>query len=158
EAIADNCELVIVGPKGHVDPRLLRHPTIRWQGAVPHARLPQIACQTDVLVMPYRIMPATMAMQPLKMKEYLATGLPVIATPLPAASAWSDAMDIVADPTDFAARVIERARAPLPMSQIAARERLNNESWHAKSKFLETIFLKTLAKNAVNTRKLAEVA
>lgn len=142
EAIAEKCELVMVGPRARVASSLLRHPSVHWRGSVPHTQLPLVASETDVLVMPYAPMAATHAMQPLKMKEYLATGLPVVATPLPATKAWADAMDLVADPSEFAARVVERARTPLPSAQVLARQRLKDEAWEAKSTALEQFFLK----------------
>ena len=145
EAIAAECELVIVGPRGRVSPRLLHNPSVHWRGAVPYSQLPLIACQTDVLVMPYASTPATLAMQPLKMKEYLATGLPVVATPLPATQPWANAMDIIADPVEFAACVVRRARAPLPASQKLAREQLRDEGWEAKSQQLERILVGSAA-------------
>lgn len=114
----------MAGPRAGVASRLLNHRNIHWRGPVDYSQLPRIAPETDVLVMPYAITPATMAMQPLKLKEYLATGLPVIATPLPATEPWADAMDVVGDPETFASRVVERARMPLPESQAIARRRL----------------------------------
>ena len=47
-------------------------------------------------------------MQPLKMKEYLATGKPVVVSDLPACSDWSDCLDVVHTAGEFSAMV----RAP----------------------------------------------
>ncbi len=44
--------------------------------------LPALAQQASVLIMPYADLPVTRVMQPLKLKEYLATGRPVVAAPL----------------------------------------------------------------------------
>jgi glycosyltransferase involved in cell wall biosynthesis len=133
-ALAEASNLVFVGPQAaDLDPALLSHKNIVWRGPLPFAQLPREAEAADVLVMPYADLPVTRAMQPLKLKEYLATGLPVVATPLPATREWQDAFDSVGDPAAFVARVIERAQAPLPESQRIARERLSHESWGAKA-------------------------
>ena len=75
--------LVLVGPWNDPDPLLRRLPRVELVGEVPYDDLPSLAAATGVLVMPYRDIPATRAMQPLKLKEYLATGRPVVARALP---------------------------------------------------------------------------
>jgi glycosyltransferase involved in cell wall biosynthesis len=131
--LAELCDLRLVGPEQDPDPRVTSDARIRRDGAVPYAELPRVASDADVLVMPYADLPVTRAMQPLKLKEYLATGLPVVATSLPANKEWADALDLVDDPFLFARRVLERAAAALPASQVKARERLRDETWAAKA-------------------------
>lgn len=133
-ALAQSCQLVMVGPQAaDLDPQLANHPQIIWRGQVPFAQLPHEAAQAHVLVMPYADLPVTRAMQPLKLKEYLATGLPTVVTPLPATKDWRDALDVESTATEFVARVQLRAAAPLPESQRVSRERLSEESWAAKA-------------------------
>jgi len=115
----------------------MRHPSITWNGPVPYAQLPTLAGEADVLVMPYADLPVTKAMQPLKLKEYLATGLPVIATPLPANLSWVNAMDVTADPRAYAALCLKRAGSALPRDQAEARRRLAAESWAGKARQFE---------------------
>lgn len=139
QALARCCDLVMVGPHADADPTLLRDSNIHWQGRVPYGELPGMSALADVLVMPYADLPVTRAMQPLKLKEYLATGLPVIATPIPANQAWSDAMDLAADPDEFARLAVLRASQPLPGSQAEARQRLQRESWAGKALAFESL-------------------
>ncbi len=140
-ALAERCHVRMVGPIGEVDPRLRRHPGVAWSGPVPYEDLPALAREADVLVMPYADLPVTRAMQPLKLKEYLATGRPVVATPLPANLHWADAMDVSADPDAFTALCLERAGRPLPDGQRSARRRLEQESWAEKALRFEAIVL-----------------
>ncbi|MCB9915701.1 MAG: glycosyltransferase [Planctomycetes bacterium] len=139
-ALAEQLELVMVGPTTDVDPALRAHPHVVWRGKVDYAELPRVASEADVLVMPYADLPVTRAMQPLKLKEYLATLLPVVATPLPANRAWAAAMDLVAEPRAFAARALERARAPLDEGQRVARAALAHETWAEKARRFEALF------------------
>src|SRR5204862_5449442 len=104
-----------------------------WRGAVPYEQLRDEAVEADVLVMPYADLPVTRAMQPLKLKEYLATSLPVVATPLPANLPWAEAMDIASSPSAFVAACIMRAHIGTTPAQIAARRRLEDESWSRKA-------------------------
>ena len=131
--LAGTCDVRMAGRYDEVDGRLIRQRGITWIGPVPYERLPELASEADVLIMPYADLPVTRAMQPLKLKEYLATGLPVVATPLPANRAWGDAMDLTADPDEFARLCLARARRSLPESQARARQRLAYESWENKA-------------------------
>jgi hypothetical protein len=140
-ALAEALELEMVGPCAQLDPALQEHPSIHWRGAVPYAELPALAAGADVLVMPYADLAVTRAMQPLKLKEYLATGLPVVATPLPANLAWSAAMDVCAEPAEFAERALLRARSELPREQRLARAALAEESWASKAAMFERLLL-----------------
>ena len=97
----------------------------------------------DVLVMPYADLPVTRAMQPPKLLEYLATALPVVATPLPANREWSDALDLVGDADAFAAIALARAEQGLPPVQRRARARLASESWAVKAAEFERLCLTT---------------
>jgi glycosyltransferase involved in cell wall biosynthesis len=135
--LAGTCDTRMVGRYDEVDDRLTRQRGITWIGPLPYERLPELASEADVLIMPYADLPVTRAMQPLKLKEYLATGLPVVATPLPANQAWGDAMDLTADPDEFAMLCLARARRSLPDSQARARQRLAYESWENKALQLE---------------------
>jgi glycosyltransferase involved in cell wall biosynthesis len=131
--LAETCDVRMAGRYDEVDARLMRRCSIDWIGPLPYERLPELAGEADVLVMPYADLPVTRAMQPLKLKEYLATGLPVVATPLPANRLWADAMDLTPDPDIFARLCLARARRSLPESQVRARRRLAFESWENKA-------------------------
>ena len=91
--------------------------------------------------MPYADRPVTRAMQPLKLKEYLATGKPVVVRDLPANREWGDALDLAATPEQFAAAVKLRLETGLPPEQDQARQRLSRESWSEKARqFARMIF------------------
>jgi glycosyltransferase involved in cell wall biosynthesis len=125
--------ILLVGPQDNPDPELLQLPRVRALPPVPYADLPALAARTRVLVAPYADLPVTRAMQPLKFKEYLATGLPVVARRLPATEEWADCADVVDTPEAFAAAVLARLEDGVPEAQCAARSRLDAEGWSAKA-------------------------
>jgi glycosyltransferase involved in cell wall biosynthesis len=131
--------LLLVGPQQNPDPRLAGLNRVHLAPAVPYTQLPVIARESAVLVMPYADLPVTQAMQPLKLKEYLATGKPVVATELPATREWRDCLDLAADAGQFVDRVQQRLADGLPAPQRHARERLLHESWSAKAARFESI-------------------
>jgi glycosyltransferase involved in cell wall biosynthesis len=129
--------IVLIGPESDPDPALARLPRVVRHPAVPFAELPELARAARVLIMPYADLPVTRAMQPLKLKEYLATGLPVVVRDLPANRSWADALDLAATPEVFSRAVRERLATGLPAPQRQARARLAEESWAAKARALE---------------------
>ena len=59
--------------------------------------------------------------QPLKLKEYLATGKPCVVRDLPACREWADSLDLADSPESFVAAVKRRLEEGLPESQRLAR-------------------------------------
>ena len=141
--------IVLVGPHQDPDERILRLPNVQAVGPQPFSTLPLIAQHSKVLIMPYADLPVTRAMQPLKMKEYMATGKPVVVSSLPAVADWNDCLDVTSSPDEFANVVLERLNGKLPDDQEFARVRLNEESWRAKAVQLENSFVPA-------SRKLSE--
>ena len=129
--------VLLVGPKADPDPALLQTPGVAHLPPLAFEQLPPLAREAAVLVMPYADLPVTRAMQPLKLKEYLATGKPVVASDLPANRAWADCMDVVGTAEEFAGAVRLRLRTGLPPGQRAARARLASEGWDEKVRLFE---------------------
>jgi glycosyltransferase involved in cell wall biosynthesis len=129
--------VVLLGPAADPDRRLYRASRVVHLPPVPFEQLPGVAAAVDVLIMPYADLPVTRAMQPLKLKEYLATGLPAVVRDLPATREWGDCLDLADTPAEFARLVRLRMTTGLPETQKAGRTRLANESWAEKARELE---------------------
>jgi hypothetical protein len=125
--------IVLAGPEQDPDPRLRQIGRLARVGPIPFDRLPRLAREASVLIMPYADLPVTRAMQPLKLKEYLATGRPAVVADLPATRPWSDCLDLASTPESFSLAVRARIAAGLPGCQAAARVRLGEEAWAAKA-------------------------
>jgi glycosyltransferase involved in cell wall biosynthesis len=79
----------LVGPVGPGDPRadvsvLAAQPNIHLLGPRPYRELPAVLRGADAGLIPYACNELTGSIFPMKVYEYLAAGLPVVATPLPA--------------------------------------------------------------------------
>jgi glycosyltransferase involved in cell wall biosynthesis len=129
--------VLLVGPENDPDPALYEPARVVRQPPWLFERLPELARAADVLVMPYADLPVTRAMQPLKLKEYLATGKPAVVRDLPANRAWADCLDLADSPAAFAEAVRLRLATGLPEVQRQARTRLAGEGWLAKALALE---------------------
>ena len=129
--------VILVGPSAEHDPVLDRTPRVRRLPPLPFAQLPHLAREAAVLVMPYADLPVTRAMQPLKLKEYLATMRPAVVRELPSTREWGDCLDLADTPESFSRAVRLRAATGLPEDQRSARARLAAESWAAKAQAFE---------------------
>jgi glycosyltransferase involved in cell wall biosynthesis len=129
--------IVLVGPQSDPDPALLQIPRVVHIPPLPFEWLPHLAATAAVLMMPYADLPVTRAMQPLKLKEYLATGCPVVVRDLPANRAWADCLDLADTPAAFARLVRRRLAEGLPATQREARRRLAGETWAEKARRFE---------------------
>jgi glycosyltransferase involved in cell wall biosynthesis len=126
--------MVLFGPQDQPHLELFQLPRVAVRPALPFARLPAVAAAADCLIMPYADLPVTRAIQPLKLKEYLATGKPAVVRDLPATREWADACDVCDTAEAFVVAVQRAIKIGLPESQKVARQRLAAESWAAKAK------------------------
>jgi hypothetical protein len=126
--------LLLIGPENDPDSALRELRRVHLLGPMDLTSLPALARHASALVMPYRDAPVTRAMQPLKLKEYLATDRPVITRRLPAVEEWTDCLDAAGTSDEFADLVRLRLTSGLPADQRASRRRLDGESWDAKAR------------------------
>lgn len=141
--------IVLVGRELNPDPALYAINRVVHIGILPYPCLPRVAAEAAVLIMPYADLPATRAMQPLKLKEYLATGRPTVVRDLPAVRLWADCLDIADTPGAFSRAVRQRLAEGLPEAQKLARTRLAHESWTEKARTFER-WITTPAQNREN--------
>ncbi len=92
-------QLVLIGPVGEADPdtdvaQAQRAPNVHLMGYRDYASLPAYLKGFDVAVIPYHINAYTESVFPIKFFEFLATGKPVVCSPLPAIRPYADAVHI----------------------------------------------------------------
>jgi glycosyltransferase involved in cell wall biosynthesis len=126
----------LVGPVGPGDPRtdvslLAAEPNIHLLGARTYRQLVDVLRAADAGLIPYARNELTESIFPMKVYEYLAAGLPVVATPLPALVGLAD----VARAPDAAgiAALLDEALADDSEAQRTARsQRASKHSWDAR--------------------------
>lgn len=133
--------LVLAGPEQNADASVRGLENTVFPGAIGYDDLPELAAMADVLVMPYVDAAVTRAMQPLKLKEYLATDRAVVVRDLPATAGWSDCCDVMGDAQGFAKRCVERGVSGMTEEQSSARvQRLAGEGWDQKARALSRVW------------------
>lgn len=109
-------------------------PNVRFTGEVPYAELPHFLYGFDVCVLPFKVMPLTLATNPVKVYEYLAAGRPVVATSLPELAQFGAHVVRADDPQGFAKAVAEAINTPLTEEAIEARRAFAREqTWEHRA-------------------------
>ncbi len=102
---------------------------VHWIGRKPYGWLPACCKGWDVALMPFRMNELTLNANPLKVREYLAAGLPVVSTPVPEVVALG-ACHIGEGKEGFVAAVKEALKDPGPSR--ARSQGIAHESWEAR--------------------------
>ena len=119
-------------------------PNIHAPGRVPYNELPYYARYFDVGTIPFELTELTRVVNPLKLYEYFALGIPIVATPLPDIARHEDLVYIAGSPDEFTAltekALREKPDAPVREKRIEAAKR---NSWKARGdeivKLLEVV-------------------
>lgn len=110
-------------------------PNIRFTGEVPYSELPFYLYAFDVALLPFRVIPLTIATNPVKVYEYLAAGRRVVATKLPELAQFGPLVDVA----DSKARFAELVRASLAGHSAASGQRARDlfakqQTWAHRAK------------------------
>jgi len=129
---------VFTGPVATSVENLSRYPNAHFTGSLPYAELPSLVKGLSALMLPYLVNDFTASISPLKMKEYLATGRPVIATPMPEAVLQASHVTIAADTEAWVSAIRASLSVDIDARRARMREVLAGESWRDKaSAFLQ---------------------
>lgn len=115
--------------------RLAGFPNVHFTGPVPYAELPDYVAYVDVLVLPYHVGGRGKTITPLKLREYIATGKPVVSTAIPECVLYSPQISIAAAGPEFVSCV----EAALHDTAVKAAERqrmVQEESWQNRAETL----------------------
>jgi hypothetical protein len=101
-------------------------------GQRPYEALPGYCRGFDVGLIPFRMNELTLRVNPLKLREYLAAGLPVVSTPLPEVVRYQDVVHIATNKEAFL-REIEAALKERSRERDRGRvELMRSEGWEAR--------------------------
>ncbi len=124
---------VIAGPVVTDVERLRRLANIHFTGPVRYERLPALIRGLGALIIPYAVNEASNSISPLKMKEYLATGRPVVSTPLAEALLQRPHVTVAASVDEWQAALTEGLSVDIAARRRVMLEVLRGESWVEKA-------------------------
>ena len=109
--------------------------------------LPNYAAGFDVCVLPWNTeVPFTSYGSAIKVREYLATGLPVVISPLPEYESMSEVLRIARSHDDWFRLVTEALNENDPVARQARQTAVSSGTWDARAEWVSSLIEKTLAK------------
>ncbi|MBT8485800.1 MAG: glycosyltransferase [Phycisphaerales bacterium] len=137
----------LIGPCS-LPPGWCRAPNVHCLGPQPYENVPSCLAACDALIMPWRRSPWIDACNPVKLKEYLASGRPIVSTPFAELTRFSDLVRTAATPAAFAGAI--RLALEQPGDAELRRARVVDESWSSKA---ETILRTLTGRGLATTRR-----
>lgn len=147
-------QIVLVGPvkPGQVDEgRLRRLPNVHFLGEKPRPDLPGYFKGLAVALVPYKANELTRNIFPLKLFEYLAAGLPVVAGGLPELRRFEGTIGVADGPQDYP-RLVRRALADDDFDRRAERVALAAENtWDHRVEEISVLVERALDRRRAGT-------
>lgn len=128
-----NCEIHIFGTTICDVSHLSTIPNIKFHGKVDYANLPTQISDMNAFILPYTRNAATENINPLKLKEYLSTGRPVLATPLPEILKLKEYLLVCETPQDFVSTIQDLQNQKKIDTSRTLTYLQQNETWLKKA-------------------------
>ena len=124
--------------------RLAAYPNVVLTGPVPYDRLPDHVGYLDVLLLPYHTTGRGHSITPLKLREYIATGIPVVSTAIPECRLYDSVISVVSSP-DFPAAV-EDAMAEGRGRSLERQNAVRSDGWDSRAEMLSQMIMSLLSR------------
>jgi len=112
--------------------RLDRYKNIHWLGRQPYASLPSHCKAWSVGIMPFAQNELTRNVNPIKMREYLSAGLPVVSSDIPEVRHYPDLCHVARDRDEFLALCDQAIAEDSPAKRRARSDAMAGETWEKK--------------------------
>jgi glycosyltransferase involved in cell wall biosynthesis len=133
--------IVLIGPNhfdNNVSNSLRRLGNVFLPGAVAYAEISEYMRAFDVCIVPHRVTPFTESLNPIKLWEYLATGKPIVSTPVAGFRDYPQFVRIAETAETFHNEAIAAVREA-PHNGEARREEARTQSWRSRWDAIEEI-------------------
>jgi glycosyltransferase involved in cell wall biosynthesis len=130
-----DAHLVLIGDATCSMEQVTRHPNVSWLGARDYQLIPAYGRRFDVALMPWLANDWIRYCNPVKLKEYLVLGLPIVSTRFPEVELYAESVDVADDDEDFIRLVKLALAAGRPV------RRIDTTGWSWASKAHELLAL-----------------
>jgi GT2 family glycosyltransferase/2-polyprenyl-3-methyl-5-hydroxy-6-metoxy-1,4-benzoquinol methylase/glycosyltransferase involved in cell wall biosynthesis len=128
------CFRLVGNDTAGVAAKLAHRPNVEFVGERPYAELPYHLSGFDVCLLPFRVMPLTLATNPVKVYEYLAAGKKVVAIDLPEIAQFAGLVRPAGDHAAFVQQVRDALQTQDDESTILARQTFAaRQTWGARA-------------------------
>ncbi|ACY17193.1 glycosyltransferase [Haliangium ochraceum] len=144
--------IVLIG-QAHVDvSRVAQLGNVHLLGRKPHADLPRYCKGFDVGIIPYVISERMKYVNPIKLREYLSAGLPVVSTAVPEVALYREHGAVADDHDAFERAVVAALASDTPEKRRARSEAMKRETWSAKVDAVRATVTRVAAAKRSRTR------
>jgi glycosyltransferase involved in cell wall biosynthesis len=131
-----DASLVLIGAATSDMTALTSHPNVYWLGSRPYEEIPRYGAGFDVAIMPWLQNEWIANCNPIKTKEYLALGVPVVSTYYPESDYVDDVIAVAMDHQEFVSYVRAALAGHGVSTEKQRRERVRGDSWELRSELL----------------------
>ncbi len=108
-----DCAIVLIGADTvGAQRKLSAIANVKFLGEIPYKQLPAYAHAFDVCLLPFKVIPLTLATNPVKAYEYLSMGKPVVSTDLPEVREMGSVCTVATDASDFVTQIKKSLDTP----------------------------------------------
>ncbi len=141
EAVAkqnpDCCVLLIGADTVNCKSKLGKLSNVLFTGEVPYSKLPFYLYSFDVCLLPFKVIPLTLATNPVKAYEYLSAGKPVVTVDLPEMVQFDGLVYVSANQEQFLAAITTILAQPEPEDMIQCRKTFAaGQTWSHRGEML----------------------
>ena len=128
-----NWNFVMIGRVATPHPGTKACPNVHFLGARPYLELPAYGRAFDVAIIPYHLTQQVLHANPLKLREYLAMGKPIVAVRTPEIAQFADIVRIADTREEFLAHLDFLLTNPDSPAEIERRlDRVAESSWETR--------------------------
>lgn len=153
EQVADQhpeWNIVLIGPLYNIA-AVPSRPNIHWLGFKPYNSLASYAQLFDVGIIPFRKSAMTKSINPIKMWEYMATGMPIVATAIPEIQKYGELLYPAENAAEFIQNIQRALAEDTPEKRSQRMEFARNNSWLNRARqIIEIIETRLLEKGYIN--------
>lgn len=125
-----DCLLLLVGgDECSARKRLAALTNVQFTGEVKYAKLPYYLYGMDVCLLPFQVMPLTLATNPVKVYEYLSAGKPVVSITLPELDQFGSLVATARSHEEFIQRIHEMLANPRDDQQLHRQKFASQQTW-----------------------------
>lgn len=136
-----HAHVVLVGDQKCSDneiERMVALPNLTWLGFRSYEEIPAFGAAFDVAIMPWQDNEWIRRSNPIKLKEYLALGLPVVSTNFPELARYADVVSIATGAADFVNKVAVALDGGGPGTPESRRAAVLGDTWDQRARELMT--------------------
>jgi hypothetical protein len=125
--------------------KLEKLPNVHLLGRKPHAELPAYCKGFAVGLIPHKVNDLTRNMNPIKLREYVCAGLPVVSVALPEVAFYPDQCTVAPDYVAFEQGILNALATDSPEARRRRSDAMREETWERKVARLAEIVARTQA-------------